>query len=90
MLESIGWQVAQFGVQPHAVVEVDDVVGDVAHCLGVVGVVALPNTLHLQVQEEALRHRVIPTIAFTAHAADQAMFGQQLLTHGAGVLTAAI
>ena len=38
LLEGIGWQVAQFGVQPHAVVEAHDVVGDVCHGLGVVGV----------------------------------------------------
>lgn len=38
LLESIGWQVAQFGVQPHAVVKANDVVGDIGHGLGVVGV----------------------------------------------------
>ena len=54
MLEGIGWQVTQCGVQTHVVVEADDVVSDVAGGLGVVGVVALPDTLHLQVQEETL------------------------------------
>ena len=48
LLEGIGWQVAQFGVQPHAVVEAHDVVGDVCHGLGVVGVVALPDPLRLE------------------------------------------
>ena len=86
MLEGIGRQVAQFGVQPHAVVEADDVVGDVACGLGVVGIVTLPDTLHFEVQEEALHHRVIPAIAFAAHAADKAVLGQQRRMHGAGVL----
>ena len=49
MLEGIGWQVAQFGVQAHVVVEVDDVVGDVAGGLDMVGVVALPDAFHRQV-----------------------------------------
>ena len=48
LLEGIGWQVAQFGVQPHAVVEAHDVVGDVCHGLGVVRVVALPDPLRLE------------------------------------------
>ena len=56
MLEGIGRQVAQFGVQPHAVVEA------------------------------ALHHRVIPAVALAAHAADQAVLGQQRLMQGAGVL----
>ena len=90
MLEGIGWQVAQFGVQTHVVVETDDVVGDVVRGLSVVGVVALPHPLHLQIQEEALHHGVIPAVALAAHAADQAVFGQQRLMHGAGVLAAAI
>ena len=68
------------------------VVGDVAHGLGVVGVVALPDVL--QVQEETFHDRVdtpmsstkCPAIAFAAHAAAQAVFGRQLLMQGAGVL----
>ena len=48
MLEGIGWQVAQFGVQPRAVVEADDVVGDIAGGLGMVRIVALPDAFHLQ------------------------------------------
>ena len=45
LLEGIGWQVAQFGVQPHAVVEAHDVVGDVRRRFCVVGTVALPAPL---------------------------------------------
>lgn len=48
LLKGIGRQVAQFGVQPHAVVEAHDIVGDVCHGLGVVGVVALPDPLCLE------------------------------------------
>src|SRR5450830_153349 len=79
LLESIGWQVAQFGMQSHAVVEANDVVGDVSHGLAVVGVVALPNALRLEAQEEALHHRVVPTVALAAHAAYQAVSCQQRL-----------
>ena len=90
MLEGIGWQVAQFGMQPYAVVKADDVVGDVSCGFRLVGVVALPYPLHLQVQEEALHHRVVPTVALAAHAADQPVFVQHSLMRGAGVLAAAI
>ena len=43
MLEGVEWQVAQFRVQLHAVVEADGVVSDVRCRLGMVSVVALPN-----------------------------------------------
>ena len=49
LLDGIGRQVAPCGVQPHAVLEADDVVGNVAHGLAMVGVIALPTALHLQV-----------------------------------------
>jgi hypothetical protein len=51
-------------------------VGDVGHRLGVVGVVALPDPLGLEAQEEALHDCVIPTIPFAAHAANQAVAHQ--------------
>ena len=38
----------------NTVVEADDVVGNVTRGLGMVGVIALSDALHLQVQEEAL------------------------------------
>ena len=47
MLEGVEWQVAQFRVQLHAVVEAVGVISDVRCRLGMVGVVALPNPLHL-------------------------------------------
>jgi hypothetical protein len=43
MLEGDEWQVAQFGVQLHAIVEADDVIRDAGCRLGMVGVFALPN-----------------------------------------------
>lgn len=45
-------------MEPDAVVEADDVVGDVSDCFGVIGIVALPNPFHLQIQEEALHDGV--------------------------------
>lgn len=73
--------VAQFGVQPHKVVEVDDVVIHVVDGFAVIGVITLPNPLHLQIQiqDQALHHRVIPVITFAAHAAREAMVFQQRL-----------
>ena len=86
LLEGIGWRVAQFGVQPHAVVEGHDVVGDVAHGLGVIGLVALPNPLGLKAQEKALHHRVVPAAALAAHAADRAVARKQRLVQRTLVL----
>ena len=54
------------------------------------GVVTLPDAFHLQIQEEALHHRVIPTIAFAAHAAHEAMFCQQRLMRATRVLRAPV
>lgn len=60
-------------MQTFAVAEIVDVVGDVDFGLGVIGVISLPNSLHLYVKEEAFGHCVIPAIACAAHAADEAM-----------------
>ena len=57
-------------MQPHAVVEALDVVGDVRLSLGMFGVITLLNPLGLETQEEALHHRVVQAVAFVAHAAD--------------------
>ena len=77
-------------MQSHRVVEVDDVVGHIMNGFAVIGVVALPDPLHLQAQEEALHHRVIPTIAFAAHAAHEAMVFQQRLMRITRVLRATV
>ena len=47
-IEGIGWQIAQFGTQTYAGVKADDVVRDVARGLRMIGMVALPDSLHLQ------------------------------------------
>ena len=74
-----GRQIAQYRVQPHAVVEVDDVVSDVILGLGLVGILALPDTFHFEVQEEALGYGIVPAIAFPAHATNEAMLVEQVL-----------
>lgn len=56
--EGIVWQVAKLEMRPHAVIAAHKLAGDVSHGLGVVGVVALPDSLCLEDQEEALHHRV--------------------------------
>ena len=48
--------VAQRRMRPDRIVEIDDVVGDVGFGLLVIGIVALPDALYLQVQEEPLHH----------------------------------
>jgi hypothetical protein len=73
-------------VQTNTVVEAEDVIGNVTSRLCVIGVVALPNALHLQVQKEPLHQCVVPTIPFAAHAAANAMLGEQSLIFGAGIL----
>ena len=73
-------------MQSRAVVKANDVVRHIGHGFLVVGVILLPDSLHLQVQEEALHNRVIPAVAFAAHAGDQSEFLQQPLMHRAGVL----
>ena len=60
------------------------------------GMVFLPDPLYLQIKKEAFHHgvmtkpQVCPTIAFMAHAAHQAMLGQQRLMLGACVLRAPV
>lgn len=46
LLESTGWQITLCGVQLHAVVEVDDEVGDVTRRLSLIDVVVLADALH--------------------------------------------
>ena len=45
-------------MQPEGVVEAHDVVSNVRLRFCMVGIVALPNPLHLEIQEEALHHGI--------------------------------
>ena len=58
--------------------------------LAVIGIAFLPDPLHLQTQEEARHHRVIPAVALSAHAAHQAMRCQQRLMRATRVLRASL
>ena len=51
-----------------------------------VSVLALPNPLHLEVQEEAFSNRIVPAVALSAHAANEAMLVQQVLVELTGIL----
>lgn len=53
-----------------------------------VGILALPDAFHFEVQEEAIGNGVILAIALAPHAADEAVLGQQILAKCAGVLVA--
>ena len=57
----------------YSAVEVDDLVCKVCGGFCAISIVLLANPFHLQTQEESLHHRVVPAIAFAAHAAQQAM-----------------
>ena len=72
-----GSSIAESGMEPDAVVEADDVVGDVSDGFSVIGIVALPNPFHLQIQEEAFHDGVIPAVALAAHAGDKAVLREQ-------------
>jgi hypothetical protein len=69
-------------VQTFTVVEADDVVGDIDFCLRVVGIFALLNPFHFQIQEEAFRDGIVPAVSFAAHAANEAVTGQLRLVLG--------
>ena len=64
-------------MQSDGVVEADDVVSDIVDSLGVVGMAALPDAFHLQVQEESLHHGIVPAIGLAAHAGDKAVLREQ-------------
>lgn len=63
-------------MQALAVIELDDVSGDIAPGFCMIRVIPLPDALHLQVQEESFGDRVVPAVPLAAHAADEAVFGQ--------------
>lgn len=63
-------------MQPFAVIEADDVGGDVRFGLGVIGIFPLPDALHLEIEEEAFGHCVVPAISCAAHATHEAMLAQ--------------
>lgn len=77
-------------MQSMGVVEANDALGNIADCLTWIGVAALPDALHLQAQEEPLHGHIVPTIAFPAHAGDQAVARQQVTMGLAGILASPI
>ena len=62
-----GCQIAQCRIiDALAVVESDDVVGDVGFGLGVIDVLTLADPFHLEVQEEAFSDGVVPAVTLAA------------------------
>src|SRR5690242_16979273 len=88
--EFMGTQVAEGRMSPLPIVEQLDVFEDFAAGLGSGTPAALINQFELEGGEKTLRHRIIPAVAFTAHATQHAVRRQQLLILVAGVLAAAI
>ncbi len=77
-------------MSPLAVVEQFDVFEQLVAGLSSVTPPALMDQFNFESGEKTFRHRVVPAIAFTAHAALDAMYRQQLLILVAGVLAAAV
>src|SRR5580704_12350462 len=77
-------------MSPLAVVEQFDVLEHLAAGLSSGTPLALIDQFHFERGEKAFCHRVVPAVAFTAHAALDAVYRQQLLIVVAGVLAAAI
>src|SRR5216683_2348356 len=77
-------------MSPLAVVEQFDVLEQLAAGLSSGTPLALIDQFDFECGEKTFRHRVVPAIAFTAHAALDAVYRQQLLILVAGVLAAAI
>src|SRR5262249_46254355 len=88
--ELMGTQVAQGRMSPLPIVEQLNVFEDCAACLGSGTPVVLINQFELEGGEKTFRHRVIPAVAFTTHAAQHAVRRQQLLILVTGVLAAAV
>ncbi|ANE55998.1 hypothetical protein A1356_05660 [Methylomonas koyamae] len=63
-------------MQAPIVVKIDDIVGHVADGLGVVGILAAPDTLHFQIEKDALHDRVVPAVTLATHAALKAVANQ--------------
>ena len=76
LLEGDRRDIAKYGMQPGAVVEADDVIDHVFSCFCLIGVRALPDPLHLEIEKEAFCYSVIPAICPATHAADKAVLGQ--------------
>src|SRR2546430_16011756 len=77
-------------MSPLPVVEQLDVFEQLVAGLSSATPLALIDQFDFEGGEKAFRHRFVPAIAFTAHAALDAVYRQQLLILVAGVLTAAI
>src|ERR1700731_3681170 len=77
-------------MSPLAVVEQFDVLEQLAACLSSGTPPALIDQFDFERGEKAFGHRVVPAVAFTAHAALDAVYRQQLLIVAAGVLAATI
>jgi len=77
-------------MSPLAVVEEFDVLEQLAARLSSGTPLALIDQFDFECGEKTFRHRFVPTVALTAHAALDAVDRQQLLIIVAGILAAAI
>src|SRR5277367_6437377 len=90
LLELTRAQVAEGGMPTLTVVEQFNVFEQRAAGVGACGPASLVYQFKLEGGEEALRHRVVPTVSDPAHAAEDSVCREQLLIFLAGVLAAAV
>ena len=74
----------------YAVVKAHDIVGHIFNRFQLIRILALPHPFHLEVQEEAFHHRIIPTIPFAAYTASNAVLIEQRLIFTACELAAPV
>src|SRR5260370_20886671 len=88
--EFIRAQVSESRVPPTTIVEEFDVFEDRAAGLGSRAPLSLGDQFDFEGGEEALRHRIVPTVSAAAHAAQDSVVRHQLLIFPTGILAAAI
>ena len=77
-------------MNPSAVVETLDVIKDALPCLCPALVTLVIDKLSFQEAEKAFHRGIVPAIPLAAHAADHAVFGQDSLIIGTGILGATV
>jgi hypothetical protein len=66
--KGIGRPIDQCGMQSLAVIEAHDIICHIVDGFWMIRIISSPHPLHFQIQKEPFHDRIIPTIAFPAHA----------------------
>lgn len=73
-----------------AIIEANAVISDITDGFLVIGLIPLPDALHLQTQKERFHNGIIPTVPFPTHAALKLIAVESLLEFLASILATAI